>query len=208
MRQKGIPLWPFLAPHKLSLSFKSFIQMFLVQVCRISYRPHLTKLCNCNLATLKCSLNGISSAVSTQSAKRNDQKMFSTMSVVQIFLWRDRVGFQSQIHLNWRRQILLSRYSSCYAAIREGSQRTNWTELQFANSSQSTSWRWRAWPITRRVTGSTWCRSVQFSSSAVTPFLSAFDHAPIPNTYVLARFACVLKLRQNGAGAQQISIDS
>ena len=32
--------------------------------------------------------------------------------------------------------------------------------------SQSTSWHWRAWPITRRVTGSTWCRSVQFSSSA------------------------------------------
>ena len=162
MRQKGIPLWPFLAPHKLSLSCKSFIQMFLVQVCRISYRPHLTKLCNCNLATLKCSLNGMSSVVSMQSVKRNDQKMFSTNSVVQIFLWRDRVGFQSQIHLNWRRQILLSRYSSCYAAIREGSQRTNWTELQFANSSQSTSWRWRAWPITRRVTGSTWCRSVQF----------------------------------------------
>jgi len=30
--------------------------------------------------------------------------------------------------------------------------------------SQSTSWRWCAWPITRVVTGSTWCRSVQFSS--------------------------------------------
>jgi len=119
---------------------------------------------NCNLATLQCSLNGISSVVSTQSAKRTDQKMFSTMSVVQIFLWRNRVGVQSQIHFNWRRQILLSSYSSCYAAIRECSQRTNWTELQFANSSQSTSWRWRAWPITRRVTGSTWCRSVQFSS--------------------------------------------
>ena len=36
----------------------------------------------------------------------------------------------------------------------------NWTELQFSSSSQPTSWRWRAWPITRRVTGST-C-SVQF----------------------------------------------
>ena len=172
--------------------------------------PSFDKIMNCNLATSKCSLNGISSVVSTQSAKRNDQKMFSTMSVVQIFLWRDRVGVQSQIHLNWRRQILLSRYSSCYAAIRECSQRTNWTELQFANSSQSTSWRWQAWPITRRVTGSTWCRSVQLSSVRPLwpPFLSAFGRAPIPNTYVLARFACVLKLRQNGAGAQQISIDS
>jgi len=37
----------------------------------------------------------------------------------------------------------------------------NWTE-QFANCSQLT-WRWRQWPITRRVTGSTSCRSVQFT---------------------------------------------
>jgi len=37
----------------------------------------------------------------------------------------------------------------------------NWTGLEFANCSQSTSWRWRAWPIARRVTGSTWCRSVR-----------------------------------------------
>jgi len=29
--------------------------------------------------------------------------------------------------------------------------------------SQSASWRWRAWPIARRVIGSTWCRSVQLS---------------------------------------------
>ena len=35
-------------------------------------------------------------------------------------------------------------------------------ELQ--TCSQSTSWRWRAWPITCRVTGSTWCSSVKFSS--------------------------------------------
>jgi len=41
----------------------------------------------------------------------------------------------------------------------------NWTELQ--PCSQSTSWRRRAWPITRRVTGSTWSMSVQFSSPAV-----------------------------------------
>ena len=40
----------------------------------------------------------------------------------------------------------------------------NSTELQLLQPcSQSTSWRWRAWPITRRVTGSTWCRSAQFS---------------------------------------------
>jgi len=41
----------------------------------------------------------------------------------------------------------------------------NWTELQ--PCSQSTSWRRRALPITRRVTGSTWSMSVQFSSPAV-----------------------------------------
>ena len=59
--------------------------------------------------------------------------------------------------------------------------RTNWIELncssklEFAkyNSahtaacSQSTSWHWRAWPIMHGVTGSTWCISVQFSSSSV-----------------------------------------
>jgi len=40
----------------------------------------------------------------------------------------------------------------------------NSTELQLLQPcSQSTSWRWRAWPITRRVTGSTWCWSAQFS---------------------------------------------
>ena len=38
------------------------------------------------------------------------------------------------------------------------------TEL---NCRKSTSWRWRTWPITRRVTGSTWCRSVRFSLAAV-----------------------------------------
>jgi len=49
------------------------------------------------------------------------------------------------------------------------SQQTNWTELNCSSRtaalqqcSQSASWRWRAWPITRRVIGSTWWRSVQF----------------------------------------------
>ena len=36
------------------------------------------------------------------------------------------------------------------------------TRTEF-NCSQSTSCRWCAWPITHRVTGSTWCRSVQFN---------------------------------------------
>jgi len=52
----------------------------------------------------------------------------------------------------------------------------NWTAaraLQPCN--QSTSWRWRACPITRRVTGSTWCRSVQFSSPAVNTALEVID---------------------------------
>ena len=36
--------------------------------------------------------------------------------------------------------------------------------------SQSTSWHRRAWPITRRVTGSTWSRSVHFSSVRLSLF--------------------------------------
>ena len=36
------------------------------------------------------------------------------------------------------------------------------TRTEF-NCSQSTSCRWCAWPISHRVTGSTWCRSVQFN---------------------------------------------
>ena len=45
----------------------------------------------------------------------------------------------------------------------------NWTELNCSSSTpvrepNAASWRRRAWPITRRVNGSTWCRSVQFCS--------------------------------------------
>ena len=36
--------------------------------------------------------------------------------------------------------------------------------VHWTDCSQSTSWRWRAWPIACRVTGSTCCRSVLFSS--------------------------------------------
>ena len=36
--------------------------------------------------------------------------------------------------------------------------------MRAAHCSHSTSLRWRAWQLTRRVTGSTWCRSGQFSS--------------------------------------------
>ena len=56
------------------------------------------------------------------------------------------------------------------------SDKLNWTELHFANCSQSTSWRWRAWPMTRRVTGTAGCRSVQFSS--VRPLWTRFNCIP------------------------------
>ena len=50
--------------------------------------------------------------------------------------------------------------------VHSGRTELNWTGLQFANCcSQSTSWRWRAWPMMRRVTGST-CLG-QLSSRAV-----------------------------------------
>ena len=59
--------------------------------------------------------------------------------------------------------------------VKQCSQQTNWTELFAVRAlqpcSQLTSWRWRARPRTRRVTVSTWRRSVQFSSSAVTTAL-------------------------------------
>jgi len=47
------------------------------------------------------------------------------------------------------------------------------------NCSQSTSWRRRAWPITRRVTGSTWCRSVQFSCEQ--PLQVTTNTTTVPN---------------------------
>ena len=47
------------------------------------------------------------------------------------------------------------------------SQRINRTEL--ANCSQSTSWRRHAWPITRPVIGSTWCRYVHYCSVQFCP---------------------------------------
>jgi len=59
---------------------------------------------------------------------------------------------------------------------RTNSTELNWTELRSGQPcSQSASWRWRARPITRRVTGSTWCRSVQFNSSAVNTALATAD---------------------------------
>jgi len=58
--------------------------------------------------------------------------------------------------------------STCYSSLRSVDllsrvHELNWTAVRALQPcSQSTSWRWRAWPIARRVTGSTRCTSVQF----------------------------------------------
>ena len=69
-----------------------------------------------------------------------------------------------------RRCLLVCRGLQMYQAVFTADE-LNWTELNCSSRTaalQPMKWRrWRAWPITSRVTGSTWCRSVEFSSSAV-----------------------------------------
>ena len=89
----------------------------------------------------------------------------SCLRKISVLLWLCRT-LELAFGCTWRRYVSNYRYS--LLRVKTCSQHTNWTELNCractAACSQSTSRRWRAWPITRRVTGSTRRRAVQFSS--------------------------------------------
>jgi len=91
--------------------------------------------------------------------KRLKRRLFElAQPLVNVLHHRVQLGFVCRLSTTTTAQVSLYRLLS---RVHSRPTELNWAAVRAPQPcSQSTSWRWRAWPITRRVIRSTLCRSV------------------------------------------------